>query len=77
VSDKSDSEFEKQFENHVDPRISKFLEIKIDRSDEDENASDSIRVKYEFDSNAIDESDLQDDKHPDPRISTFFGIKID
>jgi hypothetical protein len=33
--------------------------IKIDWSDEYENASDSIRVKREFDSNVIDESDLQ------------------
>jgi hypothetical protein len=33
----------------------------IDSSDEDENANsnDSIRVKCEFDSNMIDESDFQ------------------
>jgi hypothetical protein len=31
--------------------------IKIDWSDEYENASDSIRVKREFDSNVIDESE--------------------
>jgi hypothetical protein len=37
----------------------------------------SIHVKCEFDSNAIDESDSQDEKHFDPRISTLFGIKID
>jgi hypothetical protein len=55
VSDES----EKQYEKHFDPRISTFLGIKIDRSDEYENASDSIRVKCEFDSNVIDESDLQ------------------
>jgi hypothetical protein len=33
--------------------------ITIDRSDEDENADDSIRVNPELDSNEIDESDLQ------------------
>jgi predicted GTPase len=51
--------------------------ITIDRSDEYENASDSIRAKCEFDSNVIDESDLQYEKQFDPRISTFLGIKID
>jgi hypothetical protein len=70
-------ESEKQYEKHFDPRISTFLGIKIDSSDENENASDSIRVKLEFDSNVIDESEKQDEKHPDPRISTFLGIKID
>jgi hypothetical protein len=49
----------------------------IDSSDEYENAFDSIRVKCEFDSNVIDESDLQDAKQSEPRISTFFGILID
>jgi hypothetical protein len=51
--------------------------IKMDLSDEDENTSDSIRVKCEFDSNVIDESDSQSEKDFDPRISTFLGIKID
>jgi predicted GTPase len=51
--------------------------IKIDRRDEYENISDSIRVKCEFDSNVIDESDLQYEKHLDSRISTVLGIKID
>jgi hypothetical protein len=37
----------------------------------------TVRVNREFDSNVIDESDLQNEKHPDPRISTFLGIKID
>jgi hypothetical protein len=41
------------------------------------NADDSIRVNREFDSNVIDESDLQYEKHFDSRISTFLGIKID
>jgi hypothetical protein len=73
VIDESDLHFEK----HFDPRISTFLGIKIDSSDEDENASDSIRVNREFDSNVIHESELQDEKHVDPRISTLLGIKID
>jgi hypothetical protein len=38
---------------------------------------DSIRVNCEFDSNEIDESDLQDEKHDEPRISTVEGITID
>jgi hypothetical protein len=33
-----------------------------------ENASDSICVSCELDSNEIDESDLQDEKHFEPRI---------
>jgi hypothetical protein len=53
VIDESDLQNEKQF----DSRISTLLGIKIDSSDENENASDSIRVKCEFDSNVIDESD--------------------
>jgi hypothetical protein len=36
--------------------------------DDAENAFDSIRVNCEFDSNVIDESDLQDEKHEEPRI---------
>jgi hypothetical protein len=54
-----------------------FCGITIDWSDENENAADSIRVKHEFDSNMIDESDSQDEKQADPRISTLLGIKID
>jgi hypothetical protein len=73
VIDESDSQYQKQFE----PRISTLLGIKIDWSDVNENASDSIRVKCEFDSNEMDESDSQDAKQLDPRISTLFGIKID
>jgi hypothetical protein len=56
---------------------STFRGITIDSSDEYENASDSIRVKCEFDSNVIDQSDLQFEKHLDSRISTFLGITID
>jgi hypothetical protein len=51
--------------------------IKMDVRNEDENASDSIRVNREFDSNEIDESDLQYEKHFDPKISTLLGINID
>jgi hypothetical protein len=70
VIDESDSQHEKHFEQ----RISTLLGITIDLSDEDENTSDSIRVKCEFDSNVIDESDSQHEKHFDPRISTLLGI---
>jgi hypothetical protein len=49
----------------------------MDSREEDENALDSIRVKREFDSNLIDESEVQFEKHSDPRISTLRGIKID
>jgi hypothetical protein len=42
-----------------------------------QNRFASIHVKCEFDSNVIDESDLQFKKQFEPRISTFFGIKID
>jgi hypothetical protein len=52
VIDESDLQHEK----HFDTRISTFLGIKIDSSDEYENAADSIRVKCEFDSNEIDEN---------------------
>jgi hypothetical protein len=55
VIDESDLHFEKHFE----PRISTLHGIAIDLSDEYENTSDSIRIKCEFDSNVIDESDLQ------------------
>jgi hypothetical protein len=51
--------------------------IKIDRSDEDENADDSIRVNCEFDSSEIDESHSQYEKHFEQRISGLHGIKID
>jgi hypothetical protein len=64
-------------EKHSDPRISTFLGIMIDSSDESANACDSISVNREFCSNVIDESDRQYEKHFDPRISTFLGIKID
>jgi hypothetical protein len=72
VIDESDLRCEKQF----DSRISTFLGIKIDSSDENENASDSIRIKHEFDSNVIDDNDLQLEKHFDPKISIFLPISI-
>jgi hypothetical protein len=52
------------------------LGIQIDSSDEDENANDSIRVSREFDSNMIDESDLQSEKLFRPRISTWLESQI-
>jgi hypothetical protein len=70
-------ESELQDEKHFEPRISTFIGIMIDESDEYENAPDLIRVNCEFDSNVIDESDLQYEKHSEPRISTFIGIMID
>jgi hypothetical protein len=72
VIDESDSHCEK----HFDPRLSTFLGITIDSSDEYENVSDSIRVKHESDSNVIDENDLQSEKHFDPRISILLPISI-
>jgi hypothetical protein len=60
---------------------STFRGIMIDLSDDDENADDenaddSIRVNCEFDSNVIDESDLQSEKQNDPTISISFAISI-
>jgi hypothetical protein len=66
-----------QNEKHFEPRISILFGINMVFTDENENASDSIRVNREFDSNVIDESVLQNEKHFDPRISTFIGITID
>jgi hypothetical protein len=54
-----------------------FRGITIDESDDFENASESIRVNREPDSNVIDESDSQYQKHFEQRISTFRGITID
>jgi hypothetical protein len=41
----------------------------MNRSDDQENASDSIRVNREFDANVIDENDSQYEKHDEPRTS--------
>jgi hypothetical protein len=46
-------ERDSQLENHDDPRISTFRGISIDSSDEDESASDSIRVNRACESNVI------------------------
>jgi hypothetical protein len=70
-------ESEEQYEKHCEPRISTFRRVKIDSSDENENASDSIRFNCGFDSNVIDESELQSEKQNESRISTFRGIIID
>jgi hypothetical protein len=43
-----------------------FRGTSIDSSGDPENVSHSIRVNREFDSNKIDESDLQSEKHLDP-----------
>jgi hypothetical protein len=52
VTDSSD----RQKEKHSEQRISTLRGIKIDRSDERENAFDSVRVKREFDSNETEAS---------------------
>jgi hypothetical protein len=54
-----------------------FRGLTIDFNENDENASDSIRFKCEFDSNEIDETDLHSKKHDEPRISTLGGTTID
>jgi hypothetical protein len=72
VIDESDLQDEK----HSDPRISTFLGIKIDSSDENKNASDSIRIKREFDSNVIDETDSHHENECDPTISILLPISI-
>jgi hypothetical protein len=66
-----------QSKKHSEPRISTLRGIKTDSSVECANASNSIRLNREFDSNVIDESDLHSQKQNDPRISTFIGIMID
>jgi hypothetical protein len=46
-------------------------------NEEFENASDSIRINREFESNEIEESDPHQEKHFEPRVSTRAGIIID
>jgi hypothetical protein len=58
-------------------RASTLQGIKIVGIDESENADDSICINREFDSNVIDESNLQDAKHCEQRTSTSHGITID
>jgi hypothetical protein len=62
---------------YSEQRTSTLDGIKIDSSDKDENADDSIHVNREFDSNEIDESDSQFEKQDEQRISTGDGIIID
>jgi hypothetical protein len=50
-----------------------FRGMTIDWSDDRENAEDSIRVKREFSSNEITESDRHKEKQDDPRTSTERG----
>jgi hypothetical protein len=51
--------------------------IEIDRSDESESVSNSIRLNPEFDPNVIGESAEQHAAHSRSRISMLVGIKID
>jgi hypothetical protein len=71
------AESDLQDEKHAEPRISTFFGIKIDRSNECENAYRSTRVKCEGSSNVIDESDLQLKKQFESIISKVEGITID
>jgi hypothetical protein len=59
---------------HDELRISRLGEITIDWSDESENASDSIHVNREFDSNEIGVSDFHHEKHDERTISMSQGI---
>jgi hypothetical protein len=61
-------------EKHSEQRISTFRGIKIDRSEEYENAQDSIRVNRGFDSNVTDSRHLHPEKQDEPRISISHGI---
>jgi hypothetical protein len=69
----SDLHSEKQNE----PRISTLLGIKMNSSDDFENADDSIRVNCECDSKIIDKNDLQFEKLDEPKILTLAGITIE
>jgi hypothetical protein len=51
--------------------------ITIDRSDEDENANDSIRFNDDDCSNVIDSSELQCEKQEEQRISTDDEIRTE
>jgi hypothetical protein len=46
----------------------------IERSPDSENASASIRINREFDSNDTEESQSHPEKQPEPRISISQGI---
>jgi hypothetical protein len=47
------------------------------RTEQSWNARNSMRFNWEFDSNEMDESDLQPEKQHDRRISTVRGITMD
>jgi hypothetical protein len=66
-----------QSEKQVELRISTLRGIKIDGSEEFENARDSIRVKRELDSNETDSSDLHEEKQKEQRISISHGMITD
>jgi hypothetical protein len=72
VIDESDLQYEK----HFDPTISILFGIKIDWSDEFENASDSIRVNREFNSNTIEWSALNCFPKPCGPVRRFEFRKI-
>jgi hypothetical protein len=73
VNRESDSneidESDLQHEKHREQRISAFRGIMIDRSDDLENADDSIRVNRESDSNEIMQTDLA--THPKLHLTPF------
>jgi hypothetical protein len=48
--------------------------IRIDFSDENGNANDSIRINREFDSKKNNESEEQHEKHSQQKIPTLDGI---
>jgi hypothetical protein len=56
--------------------MSTFRGVSIDLSDEYLNASDSIPVNRELNSNEIDESGLQYERHDDSTISLVFMISM-
>jgi hypothetical protein len=69
---------EKSTSSNAEPSINRTPRgITIDRSAACENASASIRMNREFDSNETDSSVGHQEKHPEPRISQLRGIKID
>jgi hypothetical protein len=51
--------------------------ITIGFSDGNENASDSIRVNCECESNKTNRSESYDENHHDPRLSTLRAITIE
>jgi hypothetical protein len=66
-----------QWKKHPEQRISQLRGITIDRSEECENASDSICVNRDSTSNEMDLRDSHQEKHEEQRIWQVRGIKID